>query len=259
MYITELPLHNSVRIGELCYPAKDLESIAARSVRLLTFEFDEYVGFRGSCTLVKLRGRKFAVATRHQLGIPNGFEFSDKELGSVRITALRNGKLENILIDQCIFESANPEQDYHDLIVFRVAEDSVQTGPEPFSFFPIFEIKNCYYLSSFAVGYPSFANEINYDVPLLKSASAIRSCRRDRSFRSGSDFLNRFVHEDEAFDFDGFSGGAVFSLLKNAGGYEIGLEGIIVRGGHGSIYAIDSHFLMRLARFTGMRIALGNL
>jgi hypothetical protein len=120
VYINELPLHNSVRVGELCYPAKNLEGVAAKSVRLLTLEYGEYVGFRGSCTLVKFRGRKFAVATRHQIGIPSGFEFGDKEIESVRITAIRNGMLDNILVDQCIFEESNPDQEYHDLLVFSM-------------------------------------------------------------------------------------------------------------------------------------------
>lgn len=251
MYLSELTLKGSVKIGELCYPPKNIEGIASRSVRLLTFELGEYVGFSGSCTLVKIGGKKYAITTRHQLSIPSGGKVGEYELNSVRISATHNGMLANILVDTCLYESSNPDQEYHDLLIFRVAEDSLQTTQEPFSFFPVYEIKNCFYISSFCIGYPTFANSMDYAAAHLKTVSAIRNCKRDRDYKSNSDYYDRFRDHDNSdtednFDYDGFSGGAVFSLFENADGYEVGLEGIIIRAGNKSIYTINANYLRQL-------------
>ena len=243
MYVADLPLHNSIKVGDIYLPPKNIEAFVSRSVRLLTFEVDQCVSFFGSCTLFQWKGQKFAVATRHQLEIPRGFEFSEENLKYVRIAATENGMLANVLVDACTFEKANPDQEFHDLVIFHVAADNVQTTAQPFSYFPIFEIRKYKYFFSFCVGYPTFQNSMDYDTKHLKAVCAIMNCKLDQEYRSSADYFERYIGNDVDFDFDGFSGGAVFSLLQNSNGYEIGLSGIIVRAGRGQVYIVSSDFL----------------
>lgn len=243
MWIRDLPAENAIKVGNLFLLPRNIESFVSNSVRLLTFEHNGVVGFGGSCTLFKFRGRKFVATTRHQLGIKTGQALLVDDLDAVRVTADNNGMLANILVDRCIFEKANPDQEYHDLVILQVAPDAIQTVAEQNSFLPVLEIKNCHYFSSFCVGYPTFANSMDYEKNHLKIVSSVQSCRRDQKFSSYSDYVLRFLSDDSNFGFDGFSGGAVFSLLKTSDGYEIALDAIILRAGHGKIYAVSSDFL----------------
>ena len=69
-------------------------------------------------------------------------------------------------------------------------------------------------------------------------------CKFDNQFRSHSQYFKRFTYETRFTELDGFSGGAVFSLIGNIDDYKIVLEGIILRAGNGFAHIIDSNFLI---------------
>ena len=45
---------------------------------------------------------------------------------------------------------------------------------------------------------------------------------------------------------DGYSGGAVFSLIGDLGNFELVLDGIIVRGGSEHIHIVDADYLVQI-------------
>ena len=66
----------------------------------------------------------------------------------------------------------------------------------------------------------------------------------DKTFLTNIEYFRRYLHTRPFVD--GYSGGAVFSLIGELERLEIVLDGIIVRGGGQYIYIIDVDYLVKL-------------
>jgi hypothetical protein len=168
IFIAELPKQNTVKCGLLYHKPKEIEALIAKSTRLLALEAEgipDFIGRSGSCTLIKHADAKFVVCTRHQLDIAAGQSPSAELLKSIRFTSFNNPNvLTNIPVTNCIFETGNSSQEFHDLLVFRVQDEWGELPQEAPYFFPIKHFhgsakRNC----SWFFGCPSSQIEMEYE------------------------------------------------------------------------------------------------
>lgn len=68
----------------------------------------------------------------------------------------------------------------------------------------------------------------------------------DAQFASHAEHFRRYTYARSDYEVNGFSGGAAFSLVGSLDrGWKVVLDGVIVRGGNGYIYVVDSDYLLR--------------
>lgn len=208
-----------------------------------------YLGRSGSCTLLKFGNKKLVVCTRHQLGIKPGHAPNYKELNALRFSSFSNKQnLSNIPVENCLFETGNSEQEFHDLLIFRVQENWQGLTQESQYFFPLDGFRNSVpRLQSWFVGYPSSETKIEYEPQNIKMKAVISRCNFDPNFVSSNQFYRRFQYEEDARSMDGFSGGAVFSMVGDVGSFEVIFDGVIVRAGGGYMHIIDADYLSSVA------------
>ncbi|ANK91543.1 hypothetical protein AMK01_CH02084 [Rhizobium sp. N6212] len=139
MHITHLPKMNSLKVGRLYLKSAHVEDYITRCCRMVLRESQDRtlpMWRCGSATLVRFAGANYVVMTRHQLGVPAG-ETPDKEiLETVRITSGAD-RLTNILLQSCVFETGNHEEEYHDLLIFQTADDWKTKDVDNTYFYPV--------------------------------------------------------------------------------------------------------------------------
>jgi hypothetical protein len=187
------------------------------------------------------------VTTRHAIGIPRG-EYPDLfMLNSVRFGTHKEGALFNIVVDEVAFETDNPDQEYHDALIFTVAGDEHQSANDAYAHFEIGATVAAPYCCSIFVGYPSKHGRLEYGkLPKLKLAKMTADCVNDPGYSTNADYLRRYRILKTVPSLDGFSGGSVFSLYGEAGAFVVKWGGMIVRGGGDFLYVVDEEFFIRM-------------
>jgi hypothetical protein len=254
MRIADLPSVNSIKVGSLFLKPSAIEDYITRCSRMVLRESQDTslpMWRCGSATLLRFAGINYVVMTRHQLEIRRG-ETPDKEaLETVRIAAGAD-RLSNILLQHCVFETGNLDEEYHDLLIFQTAENwKTRTADAPY-FFPLTGFSRQPRQMGRLVGYPSLDGVIdgyheNFGVERVGEISIKRSimdCEFDPSFTSNAFHYRRYRHHHPRAVMDGYSGGAVFSIIGDFGNYEIVFDGIVVRAGHSNVYIIDADYLV---------------
>lgn len=252
MLIVDLPEQNAVKIGKLYFKPKNIEPQIARSVRLLVLEDKDnpnFLGRSGSCSMLQHGSTNLVACNRHQIGLAAGKIPDLRQLEALRFTSFNDPtSLTNIPVENCIFETTNEDQEYHDLLVFRVQETWDGLAREAPYFFPLkkFESKSKR-VSSWFVGCPSSETNMEYEPQKIDIKTVISSCSFDSQFRSCNEHFRRFSYDNGDRSMDGFSGGSVFSMIGDIGSFEVVFDGIIVRAGQGFLYIIDADYLGRVA------------
>jgi hypothetical protein len=254
MHIRDLPSLNSLKVGRIFLKSSAVEDYITRCSRMVLRESQDRslpMWRCGSATLLRFNDADYVVMTRHQLNIGRG-ETPDKEaLETVRIAAGFE-RLSNILLQHCIFETGNRDEEYHDLLVFRTADNWKTKGADSPYFFPLTGFSRQPRQLGRLVGYPSLDGVIdgyheNFGLDPVGEINIKRSimdCELDSAFRSSASHLRRYKHLHSTAVMDGYSGGAVFSVVGDLGDYEVVFDGIVVRAGPRDIYIIDADYLV---------------
>ncbi len=255
MLISDLAIANSIKIANLYYKPKAIKERLSRSCQLIFLESkntDFPLGRTGSSTLVSFENRNYVVCTRHELGIKAGETPDIEILESIRI-ASSGETLRNIPIKNCIFASSHTDQEFHDLLIFETASDWDQKHLDAPFFMPInpfFKGKRHF---SLFVGHPTLSivmdeylesHSMN-ETGIIHIKVAIADCELVADYETNNDFYRRYKNLGQRKSLDGFSGGAVFSLIGNTLDYEFVLDGIILRGGENDLYIVDADYLVR--------------
>ena len=256
MLIRDYPLANAVKVGRLFLKPGAVYETITHCCRMVLHESDDRtlpLGRAGSATLIRHAGINYVVATRHQLGIRPDKAPPKNILDTVRISS-GAGILANIPLKRCIFETSNPDQEYHDVLAFEVAETwKDQWTDSPF-FFPLAPFSRDIRVKSFLVGYPSvdgvmeeyFESFLVNKVGEIHIKRAIADCDLDTSYVTHVEHFKRYLHTKHRPLVDGYSGGAMFSLIGDVNSFEIVLDGIIVRAGAQHVYVVDVDYLVKL-------------
>lgn len=254
MLIADLPKLNSLKVGRFYLKSADVENYITRCCRMVLRESQDRslpMWRCGSATLVRFAGANYVIMTRHQLAVRAG-ETPDKDvLETVRIAA-GSERLTNILLQNCVFETSNHQEEYHDLLIFRTADDWKTKGMDSPYFYPIDGFCRQPRQFSRLVGYPSvdgvideyhenFCSGVAGEINIKRS---IMDCAFDPVFKSNASHLRRYRHHHPTAVMDGYSGGAVFSVIGELGEYEVVLDGIVVRAGPSDVYVIDTDYLV---------------
>ncbi|MFZ5617304.1 MAG: hypothetical protein ACOZAA_08290 [Pseudomonadota bacterium] len=248
MFIRELPAANSVKVRQLFVKAGSIGEAAAVSVRMIALEDEGIIGRSGSCTLIKAGCKRFVVATRHSLQIPRNLPITSEMVRHVRFSTQKNGYIKNIVTDAVTFERVNPDEEFHDLLLFHVADDSDQDVDDGYAFYPLTDFKDRLRKASMMIGHPTVEGVMNYDPNHIRLKTYVGDCKFDPDYQSSAQHLTRFLYEEKTLHVDGLSGGAVFSLVGEMGSWELALDGVIVRGGNGGLYVIDRRFLIEMTK-----------
>lgn len=253
MRIADLPTLNSIKVGRLYLKSASIENHITRCCRMVLRESQNRalpMWRCGSATLLSFNGKKFVVMTRHQLEMKPG-ETPDKEvLETVRIAA-GHERLSNILLQNCVFEVSNHDEEFHDLLIFETADDwKTKMADSPY-FFPLASFARQRRQQSRLVGYPSLEGVIDQyhesfgvdPVGEINIKRSIMDCDFDPSFTSSASHFRRYRHDHPKAIMDGYSGGAIFSVVGELGNLEIVFDGIVVRAGQKDIYVIDADYL----------------
>jgi hypothetical protein len=254
MYVVDLPRLNSVKIGSLYLKPSVAEDWMTRSCRMVLGECADRslpLFRRGSSTLVKFRSKDYVVFTRHQLDIPRGKAPDDDVLNTVRVSSAYEDHLRNIPLQNCFFDIGNPDEEFHDLFICHAAAHWRSKTIDAPHFFQIEPFAQTERHISWIVGYPTIDGVIDEyhetfepGVPgTINMKRVLMDCRLDHTFKSSASYYRRYTHTREGATMDGFSGGAVFSLIGNLDDLQIVLDGIVVRAGQKDIYVVDSNFL----------------
>ena len=139
MLIRDLPRLHAVKVGWIYLKPCDVYDTITRCCRMVLHEADDRtlpLGRGGSATLIKYAGINYVIATRHQLSIRPASEPTMDILDTIRISS-GSGRLTNIPLKRCIYETSNPDQKYHDILVFEAANTWENQGSDSPYFFPL--------------------------------------------------------------------------------------------------------------------------
>ncbi len=256
MYVIDLPRMNSIKIGSLHLKPSIAEDWMTQSCRMLIGECADRslpLFRRGSSTLVRFRAKDYAVFTRHQLGIPRGQAPDDDVLSTVRVSSAHQERLRNIPLQNCFFDIGNPDEEFHDLFICQAANDWLSKTIDTPHFYQIEPFARTERHISWIVGYPTidgvmdeYHETFEPGVPgTINMKRVLMDCMLDEAFKSSASYYRRYTHSREGSVMDGFSGGAVFSLIGELGELRIVLDGIVVRAGPRDIYIVDSDYLLK--------------
>jgi hypothetical protein len=249
MYLAELPAMNAIKIRGLIHkPSADFVGIISRSVQLIALQSDahpEYIGFSGSCSLLKTHGCLFVSCTRHQLGVKAAEQPGKELLEAVRVPQNYNRiQLKNIPLGMCYFETSSKDEEYHDCLVFAVDKSWESIARESPYFFDLSpNVTSDKRHASWAIGCSNSRTKMQYEPSHLHVVTMGIGCIKDNHYQSNAQFSSRYQYKDEGQNLDGISGGAIFSLIGETGHWEIVFEGLILRAGKGSIYCLDRSYI----------------
>jgi len=246
--------NNVVKVGNLYLRPSSVADTISRCCRMIILENDDPsqpLWRTGSATLIRYAGKRYAVATRHELGIDRGCEVSKDIVDMVRIST-GTGVLANIPLKACVYETDNPEEEYHDIIIFSLVDDWDDVVADSPYFFELRPFSHCKRNISMMAGYPTIPVVMGeYHVGFYDGRIApinIKRCVYDCDIDNGS--LSKIPHfrtykiRNALYGVDGFSGGAMFSMIGDVKKYEIVLDGIIVRGGGEFAHIVDVDYII---------------
>ncbi|MER8629782.1 hypothetical protein NKH55_08435 [Mesorhizobium opportunistum] len=254
--IRDFPNINAVKVGRFHLKPGSVYETITRSCRMLLREAEGRtlpLWRSGSATLVKHGSINYVIATRHQLGIRAGEVPSEDILHTIRVSS-GIGLLSNIVLQRVRFEISNPDEEYHDLLIFEVADLwKTKEADSPY-FFPLKRFTNASRRKSFLVGHPSIDGVIDkYHENFSEGAVAeihikrsIVDCDYDPNYVSKAEYFRRYLHSKASHVMDGYSGGAVFSLVGELEHLEVVLDGIVVRAGAKHIHTVDVDYLVKI-------------
>lgn len=254
MLIRDLPALNAIKIGRLYHKSRDIEETITMSCRMVLFEASDKsvpLGRGGSATLLRHRGTDYIVATRHQLGIKAGAPLPISILDTIRIST-GEGVLSNIPVKRVVFETDNPDEEFHDVLIFEAADEWKHQHRDRPYFFELAPFSKRQRARSFLVGYPSLDVVMDEYLADFQPAQpgtvhikrAIVDCDLDPTFRTHVQHYRRYRFSQAWDVVDGYSGGAVFSLVGALGDHEIVLDGIVVRAGADCLHIVDADYLV---------------
>lgn len=248
------------KINGILYKDVALFDTLQRSVRLLSGAipnpeinaYDGYFGATGSATIVRYRGRHYAICTRHQVRLKHGVPPPASLLESLVVTSVREAnpttgrnQMGHIPFDRCHYDDEAGDEEYGDLLFLEALETYEGIGFDRPHFFEIAAPRGVV-LDMVAIGNPSAGNNVHYEPTILNIFSKALYCEEDAGFTSSASHLKRYSYSDDLPIVDGLSGGAVFSFRRLRGATRTYLEAIIVRGGNGSLYGISIEYLLRM-------------
>lgn len=255
MLLCDLPSMNAIKVGSLFYKPRDIESIIAKSCRMVLFESDDRslpLGRGGSATLIRHRGIEYVTATRHQLGISAGKPLPTCLLDTIRVASTGEDALSNVPLKSVRFETSNPDEEFHDLLFFKVGDEWENQNRDRPTFFNLASFTNSHRHKSFVLGYPHFdavMEEYLADCDpsqprTIHMKQVLCDCRLDEDFKSHARYYRSYKLSHAPEVVDGFSGGAVFSLIGELGSHEIVLDGIVVRAGKDRLQIVDADYII---------------
>lgn len=207
------------------------------------YEGSSAFGFAGSCTLISYRRKAFVVATRHQVLLPDQ-DPSSPTFDALRFVSDDGEHMTNILVDECHFEEANPGEEYHELLFFSVQQTWLQSSRDRPYFIPVEGFYDGPRRASLVYGHPLSRTRFAYEPYHTHIAKAVTDVTLDVDFRSHAEHMRLYRYGSSDYEVNGFSGGAVYSLVEDSG-FSMVLDGIVVRGGNGHLYIVDSDYLVR--------------
>lgn len=238
---------NAVKYGKLYVPSQCVELMLSNSVRRCLRWNEGYPKFPaavGSGVLLRRGENYFIVCTRHQIDLAKG---SIPDESTVRkIVFSRKSIEETYTITNFKYDTQNKDEEFHDLVFFKVDSKMSGFGEEVPDFFLVKGFCKTKRHFSWFVGCPtSYQNYSDDDpMPLITQTIVSRGCCYDDTFTSENRYFRRYAYADYTKPMDGFSGGAVFSMFGDEGCYHIELDGIVTRAGNGYLYAIDADYLV---------------
>ncbi len=247
MLLRILPKINSVRFGSLILPTSGLTDYLCNTVRAVFYEaeFTKFLGYGGSATLLNFDGLEIIALTRHQASLNRYGTPNSDIIGSIRISRLENGILKNIPFNEIVFANSKSGKEPEDIICLK----AIKMQKESPYYFKIYDVNKFKYLTSVMVGYPTMPDIMDYDKQHAKVYPAIKDCRKKESGRLKLEGVASYTYVDNGkFPIDGFSGGAVFSLVEANNGLEIVFEGIIVRAGNGIVHIVKREILRNIVK-----------
>src|SRR3954469_10494572 len=139
MLIRDYPSVNTVKVGRLYLKPGGVFETVTHCCRMVLYEADDPIfplGRAGSATLVRYANVNYVITTRHQFNIRSGNLPRLDILDTIRISS-GIGRLSNIPLQNCVYETSNPDQEYHDILIFKAADRwGTQSLDNPY-FFPI--------------------------------------------------------------------------------------------------------------------------
>jgi len=246
--------NNAVKVGSLYLRPSSVADTISHCCRMIIRENDDPshpLWRSGSATLIKYKGKRYAAATRHELGIDRGCDVSKQVADTVRISSGR-GILSNIPVKTCIYEMANPDQEYHDIIIFELVEywdDMMADSPYFLELLPFSHDKRNISMMS---GYPTIPVVMdqyhdgfyNGQIAPINIKRCVYYCDINNGNHVNVPYFRTYNIKKNLYGVDGFSGGAMFSMIGDVGSYEIVLDGIVVRGGNGFAHIVDVDYLI---------------
>jgi hypothetical protein len=254
MLIRDYPRINAIKVGRLYLKPSNVYNTITRCCRMVLYEADDRtlpLGRSGSATLIRHADINYVIATRHELGIRPGMELPKHTLETVRISSGVD-RLTNIPLQRCIYETSNSDEEYHDILVFEAATSWNNQDIDTPYFFPLAPFSHTDRVKSFLIGYPTVDGVMDEYLETFSPETAgtihikrsIADCDIDKAFLTNVEYFRRYLHTRSLVD--GYSGGAVFSLIGDLERLEIVLDGIIVRGGGQYIYIVDVDYLVKI-------------
>ncbi len=257
MLLNEIPGMNGIKTGRFVLKPESLSDHLTRSCRMVVSEGVSGIlpiGRTGSATLVRCEGHDCVFMTRHQLDLKPHEPPDEAILNTIRVSSGQD-RLRNIPLRNCVFHTSDTDEQFADILAFRAAETwQTQTADLPY-FFPLARFHKGPRVLSFMVGYPTASNSLDeyhetfYEtlevggVGKIPMTRAIRDCVIDPAYTSHARNVRRYTLNRPAGDLDGYSGGAVFSLIGTLGTHEIVLDGIIAMAKDDQVYIVDADAL----------------
>jgi hypothetical protein len=248
--LSNLPALNAIKLGNLYYKSKGIEAITAKMVRPAASEYvaeEPMIGLIGSSTLLRNSKGMFVACTRHQLNLADVRPFKEDHVAHVRFTSYESGILANIPTDGVQFITDNVDEEFSDLLLFKVARDWKGSDKERPYFALLKQNPQMPRRKSWLVGFPSNQNKVIEEDKKFNSVCRIVGCTFDENYKTTNRFFRRYKLNQSETSLDGFSGGAVFSLFGDVGNMMVLIDGLIVRGGSDWVYAISPAPILRLA------------
>ena len=252
--VPQLCKANAVKLGKIYLRPTSVVDTVSRCCRMIIRENDDPshpLWRSGSATLIRYSGKRYAVATRHELGIARGCEVSKDIVDTVRIST-GTGVLANIPLKACVYETDNPEEEYHDIIIFSLVDEWDSMAADSPYFSELSPFSHRHRNISLMAGHPTEAPVMDeYFDGLCDGQNApinikrcVYYCDINNGSKSKSLYFRTYTIRDAQYGVDGFSGGAMFSMIGGVRSYEIVLDGIIVRGGNGFAHIVDVDYLI---------------
>jgi hypothetical protein len=250
--LLDLRFAMSARIGEVLIHSRHLEDTLARycdALHVLTEDESRFLTLAGSTTLVRYMGLEFGLVTKHQL--------SGQDLQSLTLPGI--GPKRFISSNGFIFVENRGQHldDQYDFGAFRFAEPVAIGAVSRGKFFPL-SGTNIQSKADQPVAYLAYGHAFDDQVievadfgdePGLKSFKLVkRVCLCEERPTADDALIKLETIGGNAFNSNGFSGGAVFSVVPDrSGANTVKFAGMICRGGIGTtLYAIRAHILTRL-------------